>query len=67
MVASGIGLRPDEADVLESYRRIRDEGHGFVFVEFTQHRVTKYELKFGGQAPRLNNLLDALKPPKPDA
>lgn len=60
-VASAVGVFPplgvDEMNVLHSYRRIRDEGFGFLFIEFQQHRVTKYEIKFAGQQSVLNRLL----------
>lgn len=57
-------LTPDELHVLDAYRRVRSEGQGHLFVEFQSHKVSKYEVKFGGQTQTLNALLDAV-PMKP--
>ncbi len=54
-------LTADEVFILSDYQRLRAEGHGHLFVEFVQHRVTKHEVKLGGRVGVLNGLLGILK------
>ena len=54
-------ITPDEAAVLQSYQSIRDSGRGSLYIEFSEMKVSKYEVKHGGGAPLLNSLLPTNK------
>lgn len=54
-------LTADELHVLDTYRRIRAQGQGHLFVEFVGGRVTKYEVKDGGDVVLLNSLVQRVR------
>ena len=57
----GVPLTPAEWRVLEAYRALEKNGTGQLYVEFVQHRCTRFEQKVN-DAPVLNTLLDSSKP-----
>lgn len=50
-------IAPDEAMVLRDYQSIRDAGRGSMYIEFTDMKVLKHEVKLAGGATLLNSLL----------
>ena len=58
---SGIGdlgsVTPDEAVLLRDYQAVRDSGRGSLYVEFSDMKVTKYDVRHGGGSVLLNSLL----------
>lgn len=58
MTISGmLSLRPDELFVLDQYRLVRNDGFGFLFIEFGEHEVRKCDVKYGGRVAALKRLL----------
>lgn len=50
-------LTPDEMLVLETYRAMKTDGNGTMYVEFANHQCSKFERKEGGLARQINDLI----------